>query len=559
MEQRILTAATVTLSTAQSRIRTELGNFPSGPTKFTVIHRRPVNSQLTQKGTSPLEGHMSNTMCRFSHHPPASDDSKTTPIIKDSSLVNLTKQKPNAVKSSSTRSSPCRLKRSLSSDNFDIFGPVPQKRPFPVQIWFNRPSGPRLPVATAHWQDSPLHDSLGFVYTKLLEASQARRYLQLQSKPRKYLHLTGGGIHSVIPTPPSVRPGNKPEIVLPPMMVKLAPPLVTAVNGTNNIRPSSLTIKPIVTSASTTPVVGQRRKSSFPIPHHSLPPPPPLISLQSPSNRHPLLTGINSNSNLIRRRGSSTMIPTHLAPLQEVERPALDVSHIKRRKPSVVEDDDRNDSPTRLSSSPDSPRLVIHHSSAPSSSPLNLATHHHHHHHYNNDRSSSTVTGSQKRKTSVLPITIQQHHQSSFLPQDQPLDLATPSPTSPFKRMSLGEVATESRHHQQITKQQQTKSSTSTDPFLLRLVLVLQVLLGQRRLAALGHPNVPVEDLLDRVLRKAGIVPVKDVRSNWLKFLRLCVKNEEAWKREGWDSKSADEILNEIYNQGNVLLLNLMI
>lgn len=536
MEQRILTAATVTLSTAQSRIRTELGNFPSGPTKFTVIHRRPVNSQLTPKGTSPSEGHMSNPMCRFAHHPPASDDSKTiTPVTKDSSLVNLTKSKQTTVKSSPTRSSPCRLKRSLSSDNFDIFGPVPQKRPFPVQIWFNRPPGPRLPVATAHWQDSPLHDSLGFVYTKLLEASQARRYLQLQSKPRKYLHLTGGGIHSVIPTPPSVRPGSKPEIVLPPMMVKLAPPLVTAANG---IRPSSLTIKPIVTAASTTPAVGQRRKSSFPIHHHSLPPPPPLISLQqSPTNRHPLLTGINSNNSLVRRRGPSATFPTHLAPSQEVERPALDVSHIKRRKPSV--DDDRNNSPTRLSSSPDSPRLVIHHSPAQSSSPLNLATHHHHH----NDRSSSTVTGSQKRKTSVLPITIQ-HHQSSFLPQDQPLDLATPSPTSPFKRMSLGEVTTESR------QQQQTKSSTSTDPFLLRLVLVLQVLLGQRRLAALGHPNVPVEDLLDRVLRKAGIVPVKDVRSNWLKFLRLCVKNEEAWKREGWDSKSADEILNEIYNQG---------
>jgi len=58
---------------------------------------------------------------------------------------------------------------------------------------------------------------------------------------------------------------------------------------------------------------------------------------------------------------------------------------------------------------------------------------------------------------------------------------------------------------------------------------------------------------LARILRRAGVEPARsaDVRTNWLKFLRLCVKNEEAWKREGWDHKTPDAILEEIYIQGD--------
>ena len=115
----------------------------------------------------------------------------------------------------------------------------------------------------------------------------------------------------------------------------------------------------------------------------------------------------------------------------------------------------------------------------------------------------------------------------------QPLDLA--SPTVAFQNLNLFE-----------------KPVIYSDAFRQRLVLVLQVLLGPRNLNHFGHPQASIDDILARILRKADIVPAKnaDVRENWIKFLSLCVKNEEAWKREGWDRKSPDTILEEIYVQG---------
>ncbi len=64
--------------------------------------------------------------------------------------------------------------------------------------------------------------------------------------------------------------------------------------------------------------------------------------------------------------------------------------------------------------------------------------------------------------------------------------------------------------------------------------------------------QVSIDDVLCRFLKKAGVSPGRssDVRDNWLHFLRLCVKSEEAWRREGWDRKSPDAILEEIYVQG---------
>lgn len=249
MEQRILTLATMTVSTAHSRIRSELlGNFPSGATKFTVVHRRPVT--FSSQCPLPKDAPQPNSMCRFAYHPvlTASNDKTESKKASDQVVTHPTKKaSPSQPKSL--------LKRSLSADHIDIFSPAPAKRPFPVQIWFNnRRKGPCLPVATAYWQDSPLHDSLAFVYIKLLEASQARRYLQLQSKPRKYLHLTGGGIQAVVPPPPSRQ--SKPEIILPPMVVK--------VTNRPNARPSP---------------PQQAVKSGKKILAHQLPPPPPLISL----------------------------------------------------------------------------------------------------------------------------------------------------------------------------------------------------------------------------------------------------------------------------------------
>lgn len=180
--------------------------------------------------------------------------------------------------------------------------------------------------------------------------------------------------------------------------------------------------------------------------------------------------------------------------------------------------------------------------SAPSS-PLNLAFHY-------NDRASliqsspstsSSVTTGLKRKISLPPIALP----SIVHQQNEPLDLATPSPTAAFHRLTLNNGSESSP-----IKASPSSCSPPTDPFLQRLALVLPVLLGHRRLAAFGHPQMPIEAVLARVLRKAGIEPAEEVRPNWLKFLRLCVKNEDAWNSEGWDKKTADDILDEIYTQG---------
>ena len=59
-------------------------------------------------------------------------------------------------------------------------------------------SSSRKAIATAYRQDESLDNAKteeAFIFIKLLEASQARRYTrQLQGKPRKHLHLAGGGI-----------------------------------------------------------------------------------------------------------------------------------------------------------------------------------------------------------------------------------------------------------------------------------------------------------------------------------------------------------------------------
>ena len=490
---RILSALmTATMTTAQSRIRSELGNFPSGPTKFTVIHRRPVFTLSPPLGKAEATGSdaekpeeekkqdkilLPNTMCSFVRHPVVEhSESKSSPPAEElkPALVEKTFDvevvKTESISSSSIPSKP-RMKRSLSADNLDIFAPMPAKRPFPVRIWFNQKPGPRLPVATAHWQDSPLHDTVAFVYTKLLEASQARRYLQLQSKPRKYLHLTGGGMQSV--AQPVPQPRKNDHMTLPPMTVMFLPPA----------RPQKKQALPSTPSTSSS--------SSM---HHvvnSLPPPPPLISLA--------LTRIKIEPPEMPEVRSCTP-PQQEQPLELC----------KRRKHS-------NDSGGGLLENNNISQIVQR-----SSSPLNLVI---------NSSSSDRF----KRKIALPPINLHGIHEA--------VDLASPSPTTAaFNRMTLLSP---------------TSPPEVSDLFHRRLILVLQVLLGNRRLVNLGHPQASVEDILARILRRAGIVPARsvDVRTNWLKFLRLCVKNEEAWKREGWDHKSPDAILEEIYMQGNSFLM----
>ncbi|KAK4036466.1 hypothetical protein OUZ56_028520 [Daphnia magna] len=532
MEQRTVTAVTAKMTTAQSRIRSELGNFPSGPTKFTVIHRRPVFfAPPLQPQTPPISANgkhvLANAMCRFAHHPAAvtaqkssaSESSRSSSAITTTTSsssgpalvsshqqtngnkrtdVKTTARQSNAVKLASVKPI---LKRSLSADHLDIFQPVPAKRPFPVQIWFNnQPRGPRPLVATAFWLDSPLHDSQAFVYTKLLEASQARRYLQLQSKPRKYLHMASGWIVAINSPAPTSR--SKSELMLPPMTVKLLPQVkpVPTVSQQRPL-PQQTAAKTTAQSAgkSAQPVTTSKTPPQFKkSPSSQLPPPPPLISL--------------------RAAGTITKRETESPPAFQ----DYPLELCKRRKQS-----DDSMSP------PDSPRLVINHS-APSS-PLNLAVNALATPANTNNGSSTSI----KRKISLpAPFTLTENKS-----QNEPLDLASPSPTTVFNRMSLTEIL--------------SPASPATENFRRRLILVLQVLLGKRRLLNLGHPEASVEEILARILKKADIVPAKssDVRLNWLKFLRLCVKNDDAWKREGWDRKSPDAILDEIYLQDVIPIL----
>ncbi|XP_046658036.1 formin-like protein 20 isoform X3 [Daphnia pulicaria] len=569
MEQRTVTAVTAKMTTAQSRIRSELGNFPSGPTKFTVVHRRPVffvppQQQQSPQPTSGASVLLANAMCRFTHHPVAGTAQKstapecsrmssaaiatTTTTSSSGSVLVSSQQQTNGigkraaadavarqnsgsdiVKPAAARIKPI-LKRSLSADHLDSFQPVPAKRPFPVQIWFNNPPrGPRPLVATAFWLDSPLHDSQAFVYIKLLEASQARHYLQLQSKPRKYLHLTSGWI-VVINNPPAA--SRKPELMLPPMTVKLMPAQVKPVISTAAAQrplPQQITAKtaqqPVLVGKSVQLVANQPTSQNQPFKKSStsqLPPPPPLISLRPQSQ-----TAQPQQPTIPKREIESP------PPLQEHP---LELCNNKRSRKQSTDDCD---------SPPDSPRLVINHS-APSS-PLNLAMNGLNssipatsNNNNNSPAIAAAAAATTKRKISLpTPFTLTENNRS----QNEPLDLASPSPTAVFNRMTLTDIL--------------SPASPATENFRRRLILVLQVLLGKRRLLNLGHPEASVEEILARILKKADVVPAKssDVRLNWLKFLRLCVKNEDAWKREGWDRKSPDAILDEIYLQDVIPIL----
>ena len=464
MASRITTPGTNKMTAAQSRIRSDIGNYPSSSTKFTVIHKRPISTIKTPpvaKSTKPSI--TINAHCRFAQHPVQTDLTQSTHdvdrVIVKCEEVSLhipsDAEKRTLESSTKARKRPRRtLTRSLSADNLHIFQPPPAKRPFPVRIWFNKPAS-RLPVATAYWQDSPLYDPNIFVYIKLLEASQAHRYLLLQNRPRKYLHLTGGGV-TAINIPP-----RKPEPTLPPMTIRLRP--VAQKKEEPIIKPTPVTI----------------RKNS------NLPPPPPLISL----------------------RKDLREIPRQIVTVQPQDEP---LELCKRRKHSA--DDESPPLPIRPE--------PIRPPKSPSNQPVNVFL----------------VNGNIKRKIPAPIRTVQ---------CQEPLDLATPSPTTAFRRMSLFDTKSPTSGSPQ--------SPAANDNFRQRLLAVLQVLLEPRQLQICGHPHDSVDDVLHRFLNKAGVDPSKndDVRENWIKFMRLCVKTEEAWRKQGWDFKSPDAILEEIYVQGD--------
>ena len=202
-----MSTTTSTITTTQSKLYLKNGHWRQF-TKLIVTHRRPVlitslnssefvdertiNNESEAKGKLLL---LPNAKCIFARHPLSSpsacDQHKqqtTCPVMKHKSSLTS-------------------LKRSLSADDLESLpavstGPlssIQQEQQRPIML-FNRyyarnyrPS--RKAVATAYWQDGSFEDAMTeetFVCIKLLEASQARRCIQLQGKPRKNLHLAGG-------------------------------------------------------------------------------------------------------------------------------------------------------------------------------------------------------------------------------------------------------------------------------------------------------------------------------------------------------------------------------
>ena len=428
MAQHITTPGTDKMTSAQSRIRAEISNYPSSSTKFTVIHKRAISSIIqppastsatsASSASTTTSTTVTNVYCRFAQHFAQVKAAPEKTDVKSKTVASAEASAPAQVKGHRRRL----LKRSLSADHLEAFQPPPARRPFPVRIWFNHKPGRRLPVATAHWQDSPLYDTTAFVFTKLLEASQAHRYLQLQGRPRKYLHLTGGGIQSINkPTPavPTAAAVRKAESALPPMTIR--------------VRTVGKEVEKAAVSAVTmlTPV----RKAV-----QALPPPPPLISLHRDFRQLRRLASVPQQQQQQHR----ALNQQHQQQQQQQEEP---LELCKRRRPHEIEP---------------STAVTVRRSKSPSNQPINLVL----------------SNGAGKRKAAP-PISLTLAKQASL---QEPLNLATPSPTSAFRRMSLSGPSSPTSPG--------LAPSNPVDGFRRRLASVLQVLLGPRQLHSLGHPQV---------------------------------------------------------------------
>ena len=245
----------ITLAVAQSKIKSEGGNFLQyNPTKFTVVHERPVQLCGSEEHQQMMEndntvGNRPNPMCTFTRHLSVSSPVDQHDENQHQSFTNKSK-----------------LKRSLSADDVNMFDYTPvhhysiKKRPLFYQQ--------QQPVATVLWQDgSKLNNSStittdAFVCIKLLEASQARSYLQLQGKQRNSLHLSGGGIKKIVENSANDSPRLQRQLLLPldvneapPRQSLRPPPDLIGLAGTQQQPEQS-------TSSMAPPVAGNKRKET---------------------------------------------------------------------------------------------------------------------------------------------------------------------------------------------------------------------------------------------------------------------------------------------------------
>ena len=195
-------------------------------------------------------GNRPNPMCTFTRHLSVSSPVDQHDENQHQSFTNKSK-----------------LKRSLSADDVNMFDYTPvhhysiKKRPLFYQQ--------QQPVATVLWQDgSKLNDSStittdAFVCIKLLEASQARSYLQLQGKQRNSLHLSGGGIKKIVENSANDSPRLQQQLLLPldvndvapPRQSLRPPPDLIGLAGTQQVPEQS-------TSSMAPPVAGNKRKET---------------------------------------------------------------------------------------------------------------------------------------------------------------------------------------------------------------------------------------------------------------------------------------------------------
>jgi hypothetical protein len=119
--------------------------------------------------------------------------------------------------------------------------------------------------------------------------------------------------------------------------------------------------------------------------------------------------------------------------------------------------------------------------------------------------------------------------------------------------------------------QEQQPFSPEDTALRCRVLALLWVLLGERRLREVGFPREPVHRILWRVVdvccsvagvKSAAAVPLQAdhdcgldmlcFRDHTHRFLEVCAPTREHWKQFGWASLTVDAVVRKIYDEGEL-------
>ena len=120
-----------------------------------------------------------------------------------------------------------------------------------------------------------------------------------------------------------------------------------------------------------------------------------------------------------------------------------------------------------------------------------------------------------------------------------------------------------------VSKNEPVEFSAEDYALRSRVMILLWILLGERRLRGVGYPIEPVHRLLWRAVdiccsvagvKSAAAVPLNsdhDCGSDMLcfrdhthRFLEVCAPTREHWKKFGWASLTVDAVVRKIYHEG---------